>query len=208
MLAVAHVYLAAFPETLVDLNIAGLRPLAVADIMAICQRADPDGFLLAEVDERVVGYAICPTDTGRIWRTGLLRGHLWCMFWHWITGRYGIGLGSTTRLMQEKLLFWRHSGMPEADCVARVLSLAVHPDAQGMGLGKLLMTAGLDYLRERGTQRIRLEVRPDNASAHHIYEKLGFRVVGQVSDTRGPWDVMILDLTHTARSPDGGMGSA
>jgi len=153
---------------------------------------------VVEVDGRVAGYAICPTRSGRIWRTGLLRGHLWCMFWHWITGRYGIGPGPIARLTHEKLLFWRHSDLPEADCGARILSLAVHPDAQGMGLGKLLMNAGLDHLRERGAARVRLEVRPDNAPAHHIYEKLGFRSVGVVHDTRGAWDVMILDLSHDA----------
>lgn len=208
MMGVADVYLAAFPESLEDLGIPGVRPLAVADIMTICQRAEPAAFTVAEGGGSIIGYAICPARSDRIWRTAIIRGHVSCMFWHWLTGRYGVGLRAAVRLSHEKLLFWRHGALPEADCAARILSLAVHPDAQGMGLGKLLTNAGLDYLREQGASRIRLEVRPDNAPAHHIYEKLGFRVVGTVSDTRGPWDVMVLDMPRTPPPPGGETGPA
>jgi len=103
------------------------------------------------------------------------------------------------RLAREKLMFWRHADLPGADCPARILSLAVHPRGQGRGLGKALMAAALAYLGAQGATCVRLEVRPDNAPARHIYEKTGFRSVGQVHDTRGPWEVMILELG----SPDG-----
>ena len=208
MLGVAEVYLAAFPDSLADLNIPGLRPLAVADIMAICQRAEPAAFMVAEEDDRILGYAICPVHSDRIWRTALVRGHVACMTWHWLTGRYGVGLRAALRLGHEKLLFWQHDVLPEIDCAARILSIAVHPDAQGRGLGKLLMNQGLGYLREQGVSCIRLEVRPDNAPARHIYEKLGFRLVGVVHDTRGPWDVMILDPADASPLPHEETGSA
>jgi len=197
MADVAGIYLAAFPDSLRALGLESIRPVAVDDIMAICLDAEPEGFLVAEVDGRPAGYAICPSDAGRIQRAGLR--HLPAIAWRWVTGQYGVGLRAVARLAREKLMFWRQADLPGADCPARILSLAVHPRGQGHGLGKALMAAALDYLRAQGASRVRLEVRPDNAAARHIYEKMGFRDVGQVHDTRGPWDVMILELG----SPDG-----
>jgi len=200
MIAAARVYLAAFPETLTDLALPDVRPLAIADVMTICQRAEPGAFTVAELDGGVVGYAICPSDSGRIWRSGLIRGALLCMFWHWVTGGYGIGLRAALRVISEKLMFWRHESLPQASCPARILSVAVDPSAQGLGLGRKLTEAGLGYLRGRGVRCVRLEVRPGNAAARHIYESVGFRDVGVIHDTRGPWDVMMLDM---ADGPDG-----
>lgn len=192
MPAVAEVYLAAFPDSLRHLGLQGVRPPAVADIMAICLAAEPAGFLVATIDGAVAGYVICPTDAGRIRGAGLRR--LPALAWRWLTGRYGVGLRAVVRLAREKLMFWGHADLPGAECPARILSIAVHPRGQGHGLGKTLMAAALAYLRSRGASCVRLEVRPDNAAARHIYEKLGFRAVGQVYDTRGPWDVMLLEL--------------
>jgi len=196
MPAVAKVYLAAFPDSLRDLGLLGLRPEAVADVMAICHAAEPAGFLVATIDGSVAGYVICPTDARRIRGAGLRRAP--AMAWRWLSGRYGVGWRAMVRLAREKLMFWRHSDLPGADFPARILSLAVHPHGQGHGLGKALMAAALESLRARGARCVRLEVRPDNAAARHIYERLGFRTVGQVHDTRGPWDVMLLEL----ESPD------
>jgi mycothiol synthase len=55
-----------------------------------------------------------------------------------------------------------------------VYVLGVDPDAQGTGLGGALITAGLEYLRERGLAEVMLYVDSDNASALRIYRKLGF----------------------------------
>lgn len=197
MPAVAEVYLSAFPDSLRDLGLQGVRPGAVADVMAICLAAEPEGFLVATIDGSLAGYVICPADVGRMRGAGLRR--MPGIAWRWLTGRYGVGLRAVIRLAREKLMFWGHADLPGADCPARILSIAVHPRGQGHGLGTALMAAALDYLRGRGASCVRLEVRPDNAAAHHIYEKLGFRDVGQVHDTRGPWDVMLLELG----SPDG-----
>lgn len=192
MPGVAEVYLSAFPDSLRDLGLEGVRPAAVADVMAICLAAEPEGFLVATIDGAVAGYVICPSDARRIRGAGLRR--MPGIAWRWLTGRYGIGLRAVTRLAREKLMFWGHSDLPEADCPARILSIAVHPRGQGHGLGKTLMAAALHYLRGRGASCVRLEVRPTNVAARHIYQKLGFRDVGEVEDTRGPWDVMLLEL--------------
>ena len=49
MIRAAEVYLAAFPDTLRDLQLPRLQPLAVAEVMTICLRAEPEAFLVAEL---------------------------------------------------------------------------------------------------------------------------------------------------------------
>ena len=77
---------------------------------------------------------------------------------------------------------------------AQILSLAVSPETRGQGLGSQLTGAGLEYLRSIGIKKVKLEVRPDNPAAKHIYEKHGFKVVGEAKDLHDDWYVMEADL--------------
>jgi ribosomal protein S18 acetylase RimI-like enzyme len=57
------------------------------------------------------------------------------------------------------------------------LGIAIHPDAQGQGLGRLLM----DFLRvsaeRHGANKIRLRVRSGNRRAISLYKSLGYQMV-------------------------------
>ncbi len=206
--AVADVYLAAFPDTVHELNLRRMSPDAVADLMAVCLAAEPQAFSVAEiagageVETEVVGYAICPLRADRIWRTAILRGHVLRMLWRLLTCRYGIGLRSFLGIAADKLNFWRGQRLREAKCDARILSIAVAPAAQGQGIGRLLLHEGLDYLRSQGATCVRLEVRPENTGAEQLYESLGFCRVGVIEDTRGAWEVMMLKWEPGDNAPD------
>lgn len=56
-------------------------------------------------------------------------------------------------------------------------TLAVHPSAQGSGIGAKLLQAMLERARERGATSMILEVRADNSSARRIYERAGFETI-------------------------------
>ncbi|MGA2233474.1 MAG: GNAT family N-acetyltransferase [Tepidisphaeraceae bacterium] len=56
----------------------------------------------------------------------------------------------------------------------RVYALAVHGEARGRRIGDSLLRHLIEALRNRGTQHIFLEVRPDNHAAVKLYEKQGF----------------------------------
>jgi ribosomal-protein-alanine N-acetyltransferase len=65
---------------------------------------------------------------------------------------------------------------------ADVQTIAVAAGHQGSGLGATLLDALLDEARRRGCREVLLDVRVDNESALHLYEKAGFE---RISVRRG-----------------------
>ncbi|MDF3983847.1 GNAT family N-acetyltransferase [Luteibacter sp. PPL201] len=63
--------------------------------------------------------------------------------------------------------------------VARLYSIATQPQAQGKGVGSALIAAAEEAGRHRGCHALRLEVRKDNAVAIRLYERLGYRRIGE-----------------------------
>ncbi|WP_026534477.1 mycothiol synthase [Arthrobacter sp. H14] len=74
--------------------------------------------------------------------------------------------------------------------IGEVYVVGVSPDAQGLGLGKALTIAGIEYLHEAGLNAIMLYVDADNEAAVALYQKLGF--------TRWDVDVMYAPKTDGA----------
>jgi len=52
--------------------------------------------------------------------------------------------------------------------------LAVRPDAQGRGLGKVIVSAGIDWLKAQGAKVIGLETMPRTVDNIGFYSSLGF----------------------------------
>ena len=65
---------------------------------------------------------------------------------------------------------------------ARIYSLAVDPAARGQGLGRDLVLAAEDAAKDQECSEIRLEVRKDNEGAIGLYESLGYRRFGVLTD--------------------------
>lgn len=63
--------------------------------------------------------------------------------------------------------------------LARLYSIAVHPEAAGRGLGEALLDAAERAAFEHDRLFLRLEVREDNARAIRLYERRGYRPIGR-----------------------------
>jgi putative acetyltransferase len=60
-----------------------------------------------------------------------------------------------------------------------LLSVGVHPDHQGLGLGRWVMRGLLDWAAQVDIKRIELYVRADNDRAINLYQSLGFVTEGR-----------------------------
>ena len=61
---------------------------------------------------------------------------------------------------------------------AEVLNVAVSPSFRRQGLGEKLLIALEEYAKNKGAERLLLEVREGNSPARGLYEKLGFAPFG------------------------------
>lgn len=92
------------------------------------------------------------------------------------------------------------SGMPRRMSHRAELGLSVLKEYWNQGIGGRLMEALIAYAGEHGIELISLDVRSDNASAIHLYEKYGFRKIGRfpahikIGHRYYDFDIMILDL--------------
>jgi ribosomal protein S18 acetylase RimI-like enzyme len=57
---------------------------------------------------------------------------------------------------------------------AFISSVSVLPGWRGRGIAIYLLRWAIEHVRERGFERVRLEVAPENARARHLYERLRF----------------------------------
>lgn len=68
---------------------------------------------------------------------------------------------------------WTKVADPETG-LGEVYVVAVAPEGQGRGLGKLLTAVGIHYLAERGLREVELYVEGDNTAALRTYAGTGF----------------------------------
>ena len=80
-----------------------------------------------------------------------------------------------------------------------LLLIAVRPDAQGSGLGKVLIEQLFQTAAKRGVTQIFLEMRRGNP-AIHLYEKVGFKPIGERSNYYKKKDGTRIDAITFARA--------
>ena len=62
---------------------------------------------------------------------------------------------------------------------AQITNVAITPEYQNKGIGRLMMKEIIKISQERKANAMTLEVRPSNKGAIHLYESLGFKSVGR-----------------------------
>ena len=59
-----------------------------------------------------------------------------------------------------------------------ITNIAVHPNYQGIGAGRMMLNALLEHARGRDAKRVTLEVRQSNEPAKTLYRAMGFKILG------------------------------
>lgn len=95
------------------------------------------------------------------------------------------GFASSLQSADTEYLVVRSDGMLVGYCgllqsleEADITNVAVHPDWRNQGIAFAMLKELIKRGNARGIVRFTLEVRVGNASAIHLYEKLGFRSAG------------------------------
>ncbi|MET0240993.1 MAG: GNAT family acetyltransferase [Sphingobium sp.] len=58
--------------------------------------------------------------------------------------------------------------------------LAADPEARGTGIGRLMVTAGENWLKQRRVRKVQLMVRPTNTAVVSFYDHLGYEDMPRV----------------------------
>lgn len=128
---------------------------------------DERSFLLvAEDNDRVVGFAAASLDVTTLYRSFLLRD-----------GAVAAVLAAPrlARSWRQALETFRYPGhTPSALPKAELLSVAVAPSSRGRGYGRALVTEATTELRRRGSVGVRVVVAADNHAARALYLACGY----------------------------------
>ncbi len=162
---------------------------AIRDVFDLLYRVFGQGFFIAVQNNQVCGYIVMADDIKRLWLQAVTSGFLKRAVISTLSGEYGLTLPTLYKIVQNKLLYFGFEMTTKPS--AQVLSIAVHPKCQGEGIGQKLLSKGIKYIESLGGKRIKLEARPKNTAAVKIYEKYGFRTVGETKDLQGKWLIMV-----------------
>ena len=66
--------------------------------------------------------------------------------------------------------------------LARLYSIAVHPNLKGKNIGTILMNEIEKIAAKNNCKAIRLEVKDGNTTAVKLYERMGYKHIGYISD--------------------------
>lgn len=172
-------------------ELGGERRFAFVDVWSFVREIEPRGFLGAHVDGELVGYAIFVPSLKRVQREAIRTGAVFRWALAALRGGFGLRFSAIPRILANKVLFVRSGKRYRSKGDAQLLNIAVLPAEQGKGVATALVEAGLKAMRDMGVSEVRLEVRPWNTSAVHVYRKTGWREVGRTRDMEGEWLVMV-----------------
>ena len=94
-----------------------------------------------------------------------------------------------------EILGYTQGGINQEQRKGWILSLAIRKENRGMGIGRMLSQDVIRRLRSKNVTKICLTVHPDNSSAKHLYEDLGFYVHEKIKDYYGDGEPrLVMDL--------------
>jgi ribosomal protein S18 acetylase RimI-like enzyme len=178
---VAAVHMAAFHNSaLTMLGTEAVRRYYEWQLLGPHESVSLGAFLGTEV----VGFCVGGIFRGAL--AGYLRKNRIFLAWRVLTHPWLM----TNPIFRERLTFVTHIGKPSAKPTASmspaksqvvksygILSIGVHPECRGLGVGKLLMKESEEIARQRGFSEMDLTVHADNHQAIKFYESLSWEKI-------------------------------
>ena len=84
---------------------------------------------------------------------------------------------------------------------AYIYAMWVEPEARGAGVGRSLVDEIETWARDRGNERLRLNVTETNMGARRFYESCGFRETGEREPLRAESNLNVLILEKALEGP-------
>jgi len=81
--------------------------------------------------------------------------------------------------LEDRLVGFHYSVRGIDDDTVHLVRITVHPEAQRSGVGSALMESAFESYRQQGFVNITLNTQLDNLASDHLYEKFGFRKLGE-----------------------------
>jgi ribosomal protein S18 acetylase RimI-like enzyme len=188
--AMAHIHATSgTPGLLTELGEAFLRDVFYAGLL----KSRFGQARVIDVSGRVAGFSTYSPDSARLFRD-IFRPRL---------GRTLLALARASvrrprvalHFAQTVLVVDRHGA--GADIPAEAVSLEVAPEFQGLGLGFLLLQAGVTDLQSQGVSRIKARILECNREVERLYPPLGFHRGGSFRMHGRDWALMVLDTPGT-----------
>jgi ribosomal-protein-alanine N-acetyltransferase len=101
---------------------------------------------------------------------------------------------------------WGHSVSVRGEdpSLGWIVGMAIHPERQRLGWGRMLLRATIERLRDFDMDVIRLLVKQDNKIARRLYENFGFHDTGQRIDHFGTGeDRLVMSLLLSGQGESG-----
>lgn len=76
--------------------------------------------------------------------------------------------------------------------LSQLLSIAVKPEFRSTGVARRLLAGVMDFCRMSGAENIRIEVRSANLAARHLYNAMGFSLIGLRNKYYGDDDALVM----------------
>jgi len=107
-----------------------------------------DGFLVCELDERVIAYIII-----------------------------GLKIPTLFQRLEKRTRALAGQQIDMNEQTGHLMNIAVDPAHRGKGIATTLIERGINYLKSLEADSVELEVRRTNVAAIRLYENLGFKIV-------------------------------
>ena len=147
--------------------------------------------LVAERDNKVIGFAAFTTDLSALYRSVIFKNGLKFAF---LLARKMFSLRTIKRVFET--LFYpariKKSNLPSAD----FLSMVISEEARGKGLATMLVKKGFAECAQRGIEKLKILAAIDIEPINKMYEKFGFDLVGRIDSHGIASNVYVVGTNH------------